>query len=80
MSISTLSTTNMLQRLNTNNSTIDRNGGTSMDKVHLVLSTEGGETEICGIYKQWSDAYEAAKILEEHEEYDSVEIEEWAVQ
>lgn len=51
-----------------------------MDKVHLVLSTEGGETEICGIYKQWSDAYEAAKSLEEHEENDSVEIEEWSVQ
>lgn len=50
-----------------------------MDKVYLVLSTEGGETEICGIYKQWSNSYEDAKILEEHEEYDSVEIEEWAV-
>ncbi|OTO08316.1 hypothetical protein A5882_003788 [Enterococcus sp. 4E1_DIV0656] len=51
-----------------------------MNKVHVVKGFEGGEMEICGIYKQWSAAYEAAKSLEEHEEYDSVEIEEWAIQ
>ena len=50
-----------------------------MDKVHVVISSEDGETEICGIYKQWSTAYEVAKTLEDQEKYDSVEIEEWNV-
>lgn len=50
-----------------------------MDKVHVVISSDGGETEICGIYKQWSSAYEEAKHLEGQQQYDTVIIEEWQV-
>lgn len=57
-----------------------RNGGAGMDNVHVVIGTGGGETEICGIYKQWADAYESAKVLEKQEEYDSVSIEEWSIE
>lgn len=51
-----------------------------MDKVYVVIATDGGETEICGIYKLWSDAYESSKNLEKQEEYDSVAIDEWSIQ
>lgn len=51
-----------------------------MDSVHVLISTDDGETDICGIYKQWADAYEFAKVLDKQEEYDSVSIEEWNVQ
>ncbi|EPH63208.1 hypothetical protein [Enterococcus mundtii] len=51
-----------------------------MNKVHVVIRSEGGETEIAGIYKHWNAAYEAAKNLEGQEEYDSVVIAVWIVQ
>lgn len=51
-----------------------------MDKVHVVICSVDGETEVSGIYKHWSTAYEAAKNLEGQEEYGSVMIAVWIVQ